>query len=126
MNIEATKPPQVTAMVPATEGTPQRMIPILEAAVPHVTAAAEEEQEQRARRMKAKIAKHEKNKVKFMNGEPVREESDGDADERNLTREDIEQAMVEAVVRFRATDPARLEGVTTNTSGETHSEELQP
>ena len=39
------------------------------------------------------------------------EESDSDADDRNLTREDIEQVIVEAVVIIRATDPARLEGI---------------
>ena len=109
MNFEAAKP--VTVL---TVPTPKRATPTAKAAVPQVTATIAEEQERRARRMKQKIAKHQIQPLKFIDGEPVTEESDRDADDRNLTREDVEQAMVEAVVIIRVTDPARLNGVAAN------------
>lgn len=50
--------------------------------------------------------------MKFIMEEPVTEESDSEPDERNMTREDIEQAITEAFALIAETDHARLGGTT--------------
>ena len=48
--------------------------------------------------------------LKFIDREPATAEADSEPEERNLTRVDIAQAMVEAFAIVANTDPARLSG----------------
>ena len=110
-NLLSTKPPtapaaplamKAPAIRPAASAT--QVVPAV-AQVIAATAAATTEREQRERR---ETRKHQKNMLKFIDAEPVTEESDSEPDERNMAKEDIEQAMVDAFAIIVNTHPGRL------------------
>ena len=106
VNFQATKPSPVPA------AATQTVAPVVQAA-PRVTfSPAEQEQKVRREREEIKNKKHQKNMLKRITGEPITEESDSEPEDRKMTKEDIEQAMVEAFAIIANTDPARLGGAT--------------
>ena len=87
--------PTAAEVAPSKEKSPAKAVA---PAVPATRATAAEVHRRRKRE------KWQKNILKFMDGEPVTEESDSDSDERNLSREQIEQALVETVAAIASTD----------------------
>ena len=101
VNIEATK-----MATTAVETAKPPQVPV----IPAVPQVVETDEEKRERRRKAKWEKYKKAAMKLIMEEPMTEESDSWKDERDMTREDFEEAFTEAFIAVVETDPSRLEG----------------